>query len=78
MSTAGFEPSARSLALLNLTVQRASRSFCAELGRLGFPVLRNPAFLDRRLLLLRVALLGRGDERGVDDLPAHGDVAGFA
>ena len=50
-----------------------------ELGRLCFPFLRNAPLLDRLLtLLLGVALLGRGDERGVDDLPAHGDVAGLA
>ena len=78
MSTAGFVPSARSFALLNLTVQRASRSLWAELGGLGLPVLGNAAFLDRLLLAFRAALLGRGDERGVDDLPAHRDQAGLA
>src|SRR6516165_2260281 len=36
MSTAGFVPSARSFALLNLTVQRASRSFCRSLAGLAF------------------------------------------
>lgn len=33
------------------------------------------ALLDHFLLLIRVALLGRGHERGIDDLPAHRDVA---
>ena len=37
----------RCLALVNLTVQRASRSLCRSLAGLGFPVLRNAALLDR-------------------------------
>jgi hypothetical protein len=36
------------------------------------------ATLDRHLLILGVALLGRGNQRGVDDLPAHRDVTGCA
>src|SRR5215471_9612427 len=35
-STGGIEPSARGLALLNLTVQRASRSLCRSLAGLAF------------------------------------------
>jgi hypothetical protein len=41
----------------------------AQFGGLGFPVLGDAAFLDRLLLGLGVALLGRGDDRSVDDLP---------
>jgi hypothetical protein len=33
------------------------------------------AFLDRILLGRGVALLGRGHQRGIDDLPAHGEIA---
>src|SRR5947209_7765037 len=36
MSTGGIVPSAFGLALLNLTVQRASRSLCASLAGLAF------------------------------------------
>jgi hypothetical protein len=50
----------------------------AEFGRLVLPILRDAAFLDCLLLFLRIALLGRGDQTGVDDLPRHGDVAGCA
>lgn len=41
----------------------------------GVPVLGDTTFLDRDLLLLGVALLGRGHDGGVNDLPAHGQVA---
>ena len=43
-----------------------------ELGRLVFPGLGNPAGSDVSLLAIDVALLGRGHNRGVDDLTAHG------
>ena len=46
-----------------------------ELGGLVLPVLRDAAGLDLPLLGLGVALLGRGDDRGIDDLPAHGEKA---
>src|SRR5947209_15715870 len=36
MSTGGTVPSVRALALLNLTVQRASRSLCRSLAGLAF------------------------------------------
>jgi hypothetical protein len=47
----------------------------AELGRPVLPALRHPTLLDRLLLGLRVALLGRGDEARVDQLPTHCDIA---
>lgn len=43
-----------------------------QLGGLVLPSLRNAAFLDVALLAVAVALLRRRDDRGVDDLPAHG------
>src|SRR5215469_17013641 len=43
----------------------------AQLGRLVGPLRRNAAFLDVTLLAVGVALLWRGDDRGVDDLTAH-------
>src|SRR5947209_4546124 len=49
-----------------------------ELGGLGLPGLGNASVLDGLLFLLGVALLGRGDQRSVDDLAAHGDVTGLA
>ena len=49
-----------------------------ELLRLVLPVVGNAAVLDRLLLLDRVALLGRGDDRRVDDLAAHRQKAGVA
>ena len=48
-----------------------------QLGRLLRPALRDAAGLDRRLLGLGVALLRRRHDRGVDDLPAHGEIAGL-
>lgn len=55
------------------------RVLLAGLGRLVGPDLgRRLALLDGRLLVLAVALLGRGDERAVDDLPRHGDVPRLA
>ncbi len=48
----------------------------AQFGGLLFPILRHAAFLDRLILLARVALFGRGDQAGVDNLAGHGDVAG--
>jgi hypothetical protein len=46
----------------------------AELRRLVLPILRHPAFPDRLLLGLGVALLGGGDDARVDQLPGHGEV----
>ena len=40
------------------------------------PILRDAAGLDLVLLFLRVPLLRRGDQAGIDDLPRHRDVAG--
>jgi hypothetical protein len=77
MSTGGAIPSVLALALLNLTVQRVA-VLVPELGRLGLPGPRGCPLLDGLLLLLGVALLGRGDQRGVDDLAAHSDVASLA
>jgi hypothetical protein len=42
------------------------------------PVLWNAAVLDRLLLAVRIALLGRCDNRRVDDLAAHREKAGLA
>src|SRR5271165_2977919 len=47
----------------------------AVLGRLGFPIFRRLAFLDRLVLLARVVLLGRRHDRRVDDLPTPGEIA---
>src|SRR5277367_1551834 len=41
-----------------------------QLGRLLRPLRRNAAFLDLTLLAVGVALLRRGDDRGIDDLAA--------
>jgi hypothetical protein len=49
----------------------------AQFRGLGFLILGDAAFLDRLLLGLGVALLWRGDDRGVDDLPAHGEETGL-
>src|SRR5215470_2205019 len=48
----------------------------AQLGRLVRPFRRDAAFLDLALLAVGVALLRRGDDRGVDDLPAHCQIPG--
>ena len=42
----------------------------AVLGRLGFPIFRRFAFLDRLVVLARIVLLGCRHDRRVDDLPA--------
>src|SRR6202035_5823581 len=54
----------------------------AVLGRLGFPVFRHLAVLDRLVLLARtegpgyrIVLLGRRYDRSIDDLPAPGEIA---
>jgi hypothetical protein len=47
----------------------------AVLGRLGFPVFRHFAFLDRLVVLARIVLLGRRHDRRIDDLPAPGEIA---
>lgn len=74
MSTGGTEPSGLALALLNLTVQRASRSLWLSLAGLVFqsPGMR-PSLI--AFFVLGVALLGGGDQRGVDNLPTHRDIA---
>src|SRR5271156_1902462 len=43
----------------------------AQLGWRRRPLRRNAAFLDVALLAVGIALLGRGDNRGIDDLAAH-------
>ena len=48
----------------------------AQLGGLLCPFCRDAAFLDVALLAVGVALLWRGDERGVDDLAAHRQKSG--
>ena len=42
---------------------------------MAFPVLGDPAFLDVRLLGIRVALLGGRDEARIHDLAGHRDVS---
>src|SRR6202049_2047355 len=42
-----------------------------QLGRLLRPLRRDAALLDLALLAVGVALLRRGDNRGIDDLAAH-------
>jgi len=48
----------------------------AELGGPRLPLGRDPARLDLRLLGGGVALARSSDQRGVDDLAGHRDVAG--
>lgn len=36
------------------------------------------SFLDLSLLIIAIALLGRGNERGIHQLPGHGDIPGSA
>src|SRR3954463_1946837 len=45
--------------------------FLGQFGRLFFPLIGDAPFADRDLLLLRIALLRRGDDRGIDNLAAH-------
>src|SRR3974390_2394392 len=47
----------------------------AEFSRLVLPFVRDADFLNRLLLVVSVALFWRGDQAGVDDLAAHGDIA---
>ena len=62
--------------MANFSVQRASVSFCAASGGfVGPDLVGRLARLDRVLLRRGVALLGRGHQRGIDDLPAHGEIA---
>ena len=51
------------------------RILLATLGRLLLPALRRLAILDPRVLVTAVALLGDRNDRGVDDLAAHRQVA---
>jgi hypothetical protein len=44
----------------------------AQLGRLLLPALRDLALLGRRLLLLALALSGRGHKRGIENSPSIG------
>lgn len=43
----------------------------ADLRRFALPGVKDAPLLDCLLLILRVALLGRGHDGGVDDLPVH-------
>ena len=76
MSTAGFVLSGRSLGLAELHRPTRVPILVPELGGPRLPILRNAPLLDRVFPVLRVALLGRRDQAGVDDLAGHGDVAG--
>ena len=58
-----------------LTVQRVA-VLLAQLGGLARPFRRNATFLDVALFAVGVPLLGRGDDRRVDDLPAFGQKPG--
>ena len=45
-----------------------------RLGRLGLPIRRYTALLDRLLLVGHIALTRRRNQAGIDDLTRHGDV----
>ena len=49
-----------------------------DLRQFVLPAVGDTAFADRLLLILRVALLGRGHDGGVDDLAAHSQKAARA
>ena len=52
------------------------RVLLGSLGRFVGPDFAGAlAFLDRFLLGLGIALLRGGNQRGIDDLPAHGEIA---
>ena len=78
MSTGGTVPSGLALALLNLTVQRASRSFCRSFAGLAFQASGMRPSLIAFFSSPVLRGLGAWDQRSVDDLPAHGDVPGLA
>src|SRR5204863_4727139 len=61
------------LALLYLTVQRVT--VLAQFRGLVLPILWYAPLLDRLLLVRGVALLGSGDNGGVDDLSTHSKIA---
>src|SRR5256885_970557 len=65
------------LALVYLTVQRASRSFWRSFAGLSFQSSGMRPVLDRLLLVLGVALTRSGDQARIDDLARHGDVPGL-
>ncbi|MBB3862885.1 hypothetical protein GGQ88_004188 [Novosphingobium hassiacum] len=50
-------------------------SFCAARAGSSGQISAAVLLLDRGLLRFGVALLGRGHQRRIDDLPAHGEVA---
>jgi hypothetical protein len=62
-------PALAGFALVLFTVQRASRSFWLSFA--GCPANPPPPVSDRLLFVSRVALLGRGDDARVDQLPRH-------
>src|SRR5205823_7966370 len=62
------------LALLYLTVQRVT-ILLAQFRGLVLPILWYAPLLDRLLLVRGVALLGSGNNGGVDDLSTHSKIA---
>src|SRR5262245_18412575 len=75
MARATFSaPLSSDLALVYLLLQRASRSFWQIRG-LVIPAVWNAILLERLPLLVSIPLLGRGDNGGIDNLPAHGEIA---
>ena len=75
MARATFSaPLSSNLALVYLLLQRASRSFW-QLRGLVIPAVWNAILLERLPLLVRTELLGRGDNGGIDNLPAHVEIA---
>ena len=71
------EPSSDGLALENLTVQRASRSFCASLAGLSFHASGMRPALISVFSPSVLRCFGCGDDRRVDDLSAHRQEAGL-
>ena len=78
MSTGGTVPSGLALALLNLTVQRASRSFCRSLAGLAFQASGMRPSLIAFFSSSVLRCLGAGISEASTIWPAHGDVPGLA
>lgn len=78
ISTGGIVLSTCDLALVNLTVQRESRSFCRSFSGLPLPILRDAAGLGGVLLFLRLRCLVATIRLESTILVRHGDVAGGA
>jgi hypothetical protein len=70
-------PRGAAVSHLGLGVFDAPARIVVLLPELGWLVsaVRDPAALDRRLLLLGITLLGRWDDGSVDNLSTHGEIA---